>query len=78
MNTVVCPFCASEVLGGDPVCACGVDLSVLVYLDQLPDHWFNRTLEANAKGELGVALEYISACCVFRPHDAAAEFRSAR
>jgi tetratricopeptide (TPR) repeat protein len=47
-------------------------LSLLQRLDSVADSWFNRALDALAEQQPGRALEWLSACCVARPTDAAA------
>jgi tetratricopeptide (TPR) repeat protein len=67
-----CPACGAVNVADLLTCRCGADLSLLQGLDALVDAWFNRALEALASGETGRALEWVSACCVARPTDAAA------
>lgn len=59
-------------MAGKAVCKCGADLSVLQCLDAVIDGWFNAGLDALARNESGLALEWLAACCKARPSDAAA------
>jgi Tfp pilus assembly protein PilF len=67
-----CPACGAENVVGMTACRCGNDLTLLRGIDAAADAWFNRGLEALAAGAPGRALEWLSACCVARPTDAAA------
>ena len=73
-----CPACGAEGVANRSACRCGADLSLLQSLDSITDAWFNRALEALAEGAPGQALEWLSACCVVRPTDAAARRAQAR
>jgi len=67
-----CPACGAGDVSNRAACACGADLSLLQRLDSVADSWFNRALDALAEQQPGRALEWLSACCVARPTDAAA------
>jgi len=67
-----CPACGAENVAQRSACACGADLTLLRKLDGLGDAWFNRALESLAAGATGRAIEWLAACCVARPNDAAA------
>ena len=67
-----CPACGADGVMTRSRCRCGADLSLLRYLDAVPDAWFNQALEAIAAGKPGRALEWLAACCAARPNDAAA------
>lgn len=75
---VTCPACGAENATIPVRCRCGADLALLQRLDGIADAWFNRALEALAAGSPGRALEWLSACCVARPTDAAARRAQAR
>ena len=67
-----CPACGDVDATGRLLCLCGADLSLLQRLDALGNLWFNQALDALDEGNLGSALEWLSACCVVRPRDAGA------
>jgi tetratricopeptide (TPR) repeat protein len=67
-----CPACGADAVEGQAACRCGADLSLLLRLNGMADAWFNRALEALARGAPGRALEYLAACSAARPTDAAA------
>ena len=69
---MTCPACGKQSSGNSTTCSCGADLTLLVCLEGQCDAWFNRALAALAEGELGRAVEWLSACCAARPSDAAA------
>jgi tetratricopeptide (TPR) repeat protein len=64
-----CPACGADKVASLDRCHCGTDLTLLRKLAAIPDAWFNRGLEALAAGRRGLALEWLSACCVARPTD---------
>ncbi len=68
-----CPACGAEDVSGQNMCRCGADLTLLLRIDGMADAWFNRALEALAKGKPGRALEWLAACCAVRPADVAAQ-----
>ena len=73
-----CPACKRDGVGGQARCTCGADLELLWRLDEVADHWFNTGLASLAAGNRGRALEWLAACCVARPSDAAAHGALAR
>jgi tetratricopeptide (TPR) repeat protein len=73
-----CPACGRSGVAGLSRCTCGADLTILENLQAVVDVWFNRGLAALAEGRPGNALEWLSACCVARPNDAAARLAQAR
>ena len=73
-----CPACGTDDVVRRAVCTCGADLTLLRRLDEVADAWFNRALTAAAEGQTGRALEWLSACCVARPTDAAARRAQAK
>jgi tetratricopeptide (TPR) repeat protein len=73
-----CPACGTEDVAARANCLCGADLTLLRRLDEIADAWFNRGLEAASAGAPGRALEWLSACCVARPTDAAARRAQAK
>lgn len=70
---VICPNCRATLPQKAAYCSCGIDLSVLVYLDQLPDHFYNKAIAAYRSGDLRKSVELVAVTLALRPGDAEAE-----
>jgi hypothetical protein len=66
-----CPKCGSEAAAGKAACSCGEDLSALQCFDAVADAWFNQGLQRARMGKPAEALEWMAACAIARPSDAA-------
>jgi tetratricopeptide (TPR) repeat protein len=66
-----CPKCGLEEVAGKAACSCGEDLSALQRFDAVADAWFNQGLQHAKMGKPGEALEWMAACAIARPSDAA-------
>ena len=66
-----CPKCGLEAVPGRAACVCGEDLSALHRFNAVADVWFNQGLERARMGKPAEALEWLAACAIARPSDAA-------